>query len=55
MVISGLYQLKRPRTEDIKFSMPTEILTNNKSQMLKNNDFSCAKTLRCCIYPANKC
>ena len=26
-----------------------------KTKMLKNKDFSCFPTLRCCIYHANKC
>ena len=31
-----------------------EFLTAHKSKMLKNEDTSCFKTLRCCIYLANK-
>ena len=26
-----------------------------KTKMLKNKDFSCFQTLRCCIYNASKC
>ena len=26
-----------------------------KGEMMKNKDCSCFKTLRCCIYPGNKC
>ena len=26
-----------------------------KGKMVKNKGFSCFKTLRCCIYSANKC
>ena len=40
------------------------IFANNKTgsrikkinaQLIKNEDFSCSKTLICCIYPTNKC
>ena len=33
----------------LKIQMPI------KTKMLKNIDFSCFQTLRCCIYHADKC
>ena len=36
-----------------QLSMKLQLLTKDK--MLKNKDFSCFKTLKCCIYLANKC
>ena len=32
-----------------------EISTAHKTKVLKNKDFSCFQTLRCCIYHAHKC
>ena len=34
-------------------SMKFQLLIKGKT--VKNKEFSCSKTLRCCIYPANKC
>ena len=36
-------------------SNENEISTAPKNKILRNNDFSCFKTLRYCIYPADKC
>ena len=30
------------------------ISTAHKTKMLKSLDFSCFKTIKCCIHPANK-
>ena len=32
-----------------------EILTAHKNQILKNKDFACFQTLRCCMHHADKC
>ena len=32
-----------------------EILTAQKSKMMRKNDLYCFKMLRCCIYHADKC
>ena len=36
-------------------STENEISTAHKTKLMKIIDFSCFKTLRCCIYHANKC
>ena len=36
-----------------QLSMKFQLLI--KGKMVKNKDFSCFKTLICCIYPADKC
>ena len=55
-----LHSVPTPSTEVIKLfscstylSMKFQMLI--KGKMMKNNDLSCFKTLRYCIYPANKC
>ena len=32
-----------------------EISTDQKNENAKNKDISCFQTLKCCVYPANKC
>ena len=48
----------RPRGEKTFFKLNStkyEISTAHKTEILTNEEVSCLKTLRCCIYPAYKC
>ena len=48
-------RVKHSTTEPLRSLKKILVAPQNLKYVLKNKDISCFKTLKCCIYHANKC